>query len=314
MACISIDLGGTKIATGLFDSAGEIICQHSVPLNEKGGRDVCLLMIESYLVVKNEYPSERIDAIGISVPGIYRADTGTVWAPNISGWEDYPLLQEMRSAADGIPVYIDSDRACCVLGEVWKGNAKDVRHAIFLTVGTGIGAGILIDGQILRGAHDIAGAIGWMALQRPYQDKYISCGCFEYSASGDGIARLAKEMLEEGPQSVLQNESIDCLQARHVVAAWRGGDELATKVMDHCVESWGMAAANLVSLFNPETIIFGGGIFGPAIPLIPRIYEEAKKWAQPVSIQKVQFQESALQGTAGLYGAAYLAKQKILDF
>src|SRR5690606_7336356 len=118
-----------------------------------------------------------------------RNKSGTVWAPNIPGWEDYPLKAELEAVLNRIPVSIDSDRACYILGEYWKGAAQNCEDAIFLAVGTGIGAGILADGRILRGAGDIAGAIGWMALDHPYQEKYIPCGCFEYQASGDGVAR-----------------------------------------------------------------------------------------------------------------------------
>src|SRR5678810_995824 len=97
---------------------------------------------------------------------------GTVWAPNIPGWDNYPLLEEMRKISGDIPVSVESDRSCYILGEMWQGNAKGTGNAIFLAVGTGIGAGIVVDGNVLHGANDIVGAIGWMALHHPYKEEY----------------------------------------------------------------------------------------------------------------------------------------------
>src|SRR5690606_6515024 len=159
--------------------------------------------------------------------------------------------------AGKIPVAMDSDRACCMLGERWLGNARDCENAIYLAVGTGIGAGILIDGMILRGANDIAGAIGWMALDRPFLPKYVACGCFEYYASGDGIAKLAAEVMEANPayKGALRNGDSANPTAHHVFQALDQKDPLAIEVMDKCIEYWGMGVANLISIFNPEKII-----------------------------------------------------------
>src|SRR6185436_2512379 len=205
-------------------------------------------------------------------------------------------------------IKIDSDRACYILGEVWRGNARGCRDAIFLSVGTGIGAGILCNNQVLRGAHDIAGAIGWMSLNKPFEKKYISCGCFEYNASGEGIAKVANEWIrsERTKESLLKNGG-DSITAKDVFDAYNKNDELAVSVIHNAIEYWGMATANLVSLFNPEKIIFGGGVFGPALKFLDEIYIEAKKWAQPISIHQVQLQASALGSDAGLYGAGLLA-------
>ena len=308
MALLGIDLGGTKLSLGVFSEEGEILLKKSIPIEERKGKDVGDLISSSFLELC-EKGGYDIHSIGMSIPGIYRSKTGTVWAPNIPGWEDYPLLQEFEKVAEGKKVTIDSDRACCILGEVWQGNAKGCKDAIFLTVGTGIGAGILINGDVFRGANDIAGAIGWMSLQKPFEEKYIPFGCFEYSASGDGIARLAKEFILKNKKynGELKKISTDKLSAYLIFEAFHKGDVLAKKVLENCIESWGMASANLVSLFNPEKIIFGGGVFGPARPFIPQIKKEAAKWAQPISMKLVAFEAAALKSDAALYGAAYLA-------
>src|SRR6185369_1195539 len=252
------------------------------------------------------YPD--IHSIGIAVPGIYRPKTGTVWAPNIKDWDDFPLLGHIRETTN-IPVTIDSDRAAYILGESWMGTAKGCKNAIYLAVGTGIGAGILIDGKILRGEHDIAGAIGWMALQQPFEKKYISCGCFEYHASGEGIAKVAREVLSnaDGYNGMLCQKKAEDLTAHDVFAAYEEDDIIAKETFSICIHFWGMAIANLVSLFNPEKIILGGGVFGPAVRFIPDIIEEANKWGQPISIKQVIIEASSLGNNAGLYGAGWLA-------
>lgn len=309
MAVIALDLGGTKLAAALFNVKGDILFKANHSLDKRQGKEVGELIFQA----ANELLSKTNDvsAIGICVPGIAHAKTGKVWAPNIPGWDDYPLLEELQRWVNNknIKIKIDSDRACYILGEVWKGNARGCKDAIFLSVGTGIGAGILINNEVLRGSHDIAGAIGWMALDRTFKQKYISCGDFEYNASGEGIVKVAKEMLDSNVynKSILKNINPDLLSAKDVFDGCENGDDLAKKVIANAIECWGMATANLVSLFNPEKIIFGGGVFGPALKFLDDIYIEAKKWGQPISIQQVQLQGSALGSDAGLYGAGLLA-------
>ena len=313
MALLGIDLGGTKLALGLFNNEGKLLSKELIPLQARRGKEVGELIADSFLQQKQNIKSQEINSIGISVPGIYHIKTGTVWAPNIPGWDDYPLLHEIKKVSNEIPVTIDSDRACYILGEAWQGNATQCKDAIFLAIGTGIGAGILINGTVLRGSHDIAGAIGWMALAKPFKNEYVDCGCFENYTSGEGIAKTARSLLNEMKDysGELRNKSIDTITSHDIFAAYENNDALAKKVVEICIEFWGMAAANLVSLFNPEKIIFGGGVFGPAIPLIPAIKAEAKKWAQPISIKQVSFEPSALANDAGIYGAGFLALKNI---
>ncbi len=311
MSFIGLDLGATKIIAALFSDQGEIITITYDLVGNKMGFEVGLVIQSqlTFLMLEANHLSDPVHSIGISVPGIYYSKSGKVWAPNIDGWEDYPLLCELNAMLDGrkIKVNIDSDRACYILGEVWKGNAKGCRNAIFMAVGTGIGAGILIDGQILRGANDIAGCVGWLALDRPFQEKYISCGCYEYYASGEGLVRYAKEMLAQNHQysGVFMNETE--LKSCNLIREYDAGDEIAVAVIDRAIEYWGMAIANLVSLFNPEKIILGGGVFGEATLFLDRICQEARKWAQPIGFKQVAIEVSAIGNQAGLYGAGYLA-------
>lgn len=313
MCLLAFDLGGTKLTTALIKKSGEFLTKKSVLLNGRQGREVGALIRDNFLELQKSNFESEIQSIGISIPGIYYSKTGHVWAPNIPGWEDYPLMDEIKHFNPTIPIAIDSDRACYILGEVWQGAAKNCNDAIFLAIGTGIGAGIITEGKVLRGAHNIAGAAGWMALKPPFLPHYKSCGCFEYHASGDGIARITQKFMQEAVNysGELKNISPNAISAHHVFEAFNRNDELAVKVINLCIEFWGMASANLISLFNPEKLIFGGGVFGPAISLIPEIQKEAAKWCQPISFKDVSFEPSALNSDAGVYGAAYLALQNL---
>lgn len=317
MSLSGIDLGATKVNFATFSENGIITSKETILLGKRTGKKVGELISGKIkdLIKSSEAQGDEINSIGVSVPGISNIKTGTVWAPNIPGWENYPLLQEIKNVAGDIPVYIDSDRACYILGEFWKGNAQGCRDAVFLSVGTGIGAGIMVNGEVLRGSHDIAGAIGWMALNKPFHDKYISCGCFEYHASGEGIVRIARETLSLNDKYTgnLGNKLTAELTSYDVFNAYDNGDVIALRVLEQCIEYWGMAVANIISLFNPEKIILGGGIFGPARKFIPEIRKEAEKWAQPVSVTQVVIEESALSGDAGVYGAGYLARRLLMD-
>lgn len=306
---IGIDLGGTKISGALFTFEGDIITKTDSLLQWKSGTEVGSLILEHiFNLIKTAKASNlKVDAIGICVPGISNKKNNTVWVPNIQGWENYPLYEEIRNTIkdESISITIENDRSCYILGETWKGTAKGCPNAIFIAVGTGIGAGIIVDGKIISGSEGVAGAIGWMALNQPYLSDYDACGNFEYYASGEGIAQAAKKLLEQGDKSkILKSKELSTFD---VFYAYKYNDPVAIKVLDQAIEYWGMAVANLVSIFNPEKIIFGGGVFGPAVQFLDRIMQESIKWAQPISIAQVRLESSSLKGEAGLIGAGYLA-------
>src|SRR6185503_13075248 len=169
----------------VLDDDGNLLFGETSSLEKRKGTEVGDLIAQqaNKFLKKAEQENIRIGSLGICVPGIAHAETGRVWAPNIPAWDDYPLRENLRQdlGSKQVNIKIDSDRACYILGEVWKGNARGCRDAIYLSIGTGIGAGILVNNEVLRGSHDIAGAIGWMGLGRPFKDKYITCGDFEYN-------------------------------------------------------------------------------------------------------------------------------------
>jgi glucokinase len=297
---IGIDLGGTKVAAALLSRTGETICKTYRLLAGATGSAVGALVAEAIQELRRQQPDIPVEAVGVCVPGIVYSKKGTVWAPNIPGWDDYPLQRELAAAVNDLSVRIavESDRTCYILGEVWKGAARGCTDAIYLAVGTGIGAGILLDGRVIHGASDIVGATGWMALETPWRDEYKPVGCFEYYASGNGIGTQAK--LRYGDPS----------KSSYDVFAGYGTDPVATEILDHAIQLWGMGTANLVSLFNPQKVIFGGGVFGPAVPFIDRIYAEACRWGQPISMREVKYCAAETGGDAALLGAGYLAIRK----
>jgi len=314
MPVLAIDLGGTKLALAVFSEDGILMREERIQLENRGGESVgelIIAQIEKHLSSDKDQ-SLSINAIGISVPGISYQSKGTVWAPNIKGWEAYPLLHQVQEVAGTIPINIDSDRTCYILGEMWQGAARGCSDAVYLAVGTGIGAGILSGGNILRGANDIAGAIGWMAFDRPFNPDYQSCGCYESQASGEGIGLKTRAILKqsESYNGLLRDKPIETITAHDVFHAYEYNDPIAKKVVENCIELWGMSIANLVSILNPQKIILGGGVFGPAVRFIDAIHDEAMKWGQPVSMKHVSIEASLLGNNAGLYGAGFSALQK----
>ncbi|MGN0214344.1 MAG: ROK family protein [Muribaculaceae bacterium] len=313
MAVIALDLGGTKVASAIIDKQGNVKGLHKNMLAGRCGSDVGKLILETIdrQLEKADYYKINIEAIGVCVPGSVDPDTGLVWAPNIPQWESYPLAQELKRHVEGrgIDVYVDNDRSCAIYGELWQGAGRGCKNCVFMVVGTGIGAGIVIDGRVLHGAHDIVGATGWMALQTPFIKEYEPQGCFEYYASGTGICNRAKEMIraDKSYRGELRQMPISRVTTKHIFKAYRSGDVIARSVVGKAVEMWGMAAANFVSLLNPEKVIWGGGVFCSASNLVPAIYDEAKRWAQPLSIRNAKFEATLLNGNEVMLGAAYLA-------
>lgn len=306
---LSVVLGGTKCNAALVSSNGELIKESASMLGGASATGVASLIMEQVetLLAHAALKHLQVCGVGISVPGIYDQQRGTVWAPHIDGWEKYPLHRFLKDhlTRHDLPLLIESERGASMLGEYWLGASKGIRDAIFFSAGKGIGAGILSDGRLVRGAHDNAGAAGWMALQRPFEAKFKRFGNFEYYASGDGLVRAAMEMNSRSSSRFFQKESRGDLKTEELFVAYEKRDPVAIKVIDQAIELWGMACANMVSLLNPEIIVFGGEVFGPGVQFLERIYREAIRWAQPVAMRRVRFLPSELKENAPLQGIAY---------
>ncbi len=252
---------------------------------------------------------QRLRGVGIAIPGVVFHDRGEVWAPNIPGWDRYPLRDRLRESMHLAPI-LDSDRAAYVLGEQWCGAAKGARNVVFLAIGTGIGAGILVDGRLCRGTGDIAGAVGWFALTPESRPDYARRGCFESEASGTAVGERAIRMIGSGQSTLIPemvNGDLTRVTAETVVEAARRGDSLARDVLEETVTYLSMGIANIVSILNPEIVVLGGGLMQAGDLLLDSIATEFKKWAQPLAAKQVRLELSALGEDAGLFGAGKLA-------
>jgi len=309
--CGGGDVGGTKISAALFTARGWMSGRKRVAI-DRGSPEMPVRQI-SDLIRSLENQARRkggvLRAIGICIPGVVFARSGRVWAPNIPGWNDFPLRDRL-AVKTKTTLLLDSDRSAYVLGEQWRGAARGKKDVVFLAVGTGIGAGILSGGRLVSGSRGIAGAVGWFALDPRFREEYAAMGCFETEASGGAIGQKAREFLYPGEISLIRDivkGKIDRVTAETVVGAARAGDPLALYILETAVTYLGMGIANIVSILNPEMIVLGGGLFQAGELLLRPIRKEFKRWAQPLAAKEVRIVLSALGEDAGLYGAAKLA-------
>lgn len=309
--CGAIDVGGTKISSALFTADGRTSGREKIFIDKgSAGKPVRQIIgIVRRLEAIARQKSGKVGAVGICIPGVVFQKSGLVWAPNIPGWDHFPLRRRLQKRIE-IPLVLDSDRSAYVLGEQWCGVAKGKKDVVFLAVGTGIGAGILSAGRLIRGSQDIAGAVGWFGLDPRFRSEYAAMGCFEAEASGASVGRRATELLKAGEQSLIRElvkGKIGKVTAETVVEAARRGDALAGYIMDTTIVYLAMGIANLVSILNPEMVVLGGGLFQAGEILLGPIKKEFKKWAQPLAAKKVRIALSSLGENTGLYGAAKLA-------
>ncbi len=322
--CGAIDVGGTKIASALFTAEGEISAREKVASERSGGDAAAAPVVGRIeaLAAAAEGSGGTLAAVGICVPGIAYSGSGKVWAPNIPGWDQYPLLDKIRSSVASlrglrsapVPIVLESDRSAYVAGESWRGAAAGAKDVVFLAVGTGIGAGIISGGRIVHGREDIAGAVGWFALDPAFEPEYAAMGCFEAEASGGSIARKARQKLASGQASSmtgLAGGTIDAVTAEIVAEAARVRDPLALEIVAAAVTYLAMGVANIVSILNPEVVVLGGGLFQASDLFLEPVRREFRRWAQPLAARSVRIELSALGEDAGLYGCGKLAWETI---
>jgi glucokinase len=277
---LAVDLGGTKTAIALIDESGNISEKQKLPAVSDFRATVEQILARD---------RSSIVAVGIIVPGVYEPSTGNAWAPNL--WNDgfYPLRAALKEEIN-VPVAIGSDRTGSVLAEQWLGAARGLQDVLFAAIGTGIGIGILSRGKPLEGAHGIAGAAGWMVVGGPWKTEYLACGGWETEAAGPAVARRC------GMQS-----------AESVVAAARAGSPGALNALNETSDYLALGIAGLIATFDPEMVVFGGGLMQASDLMLDRIRFQALRWTQPIAARHVRIEKSALEEDAGLLGAARLA-------
>jgi len=256
---------------------------------------------------RREVPGAEIVGVGVGAPGPLDTRSGIVLlTPNL-GWVDLPLRQIIHDRLS-LPAALDNDANCAVLGEWWVGAARGTRHAIGLTIGTGIGGGIILDGRLYHGASDVAGEIGHTTIDT--EGRRCKCGnygCLEAYASGPNIALRAREELEAGAESLLPGRvggDLARITAQTVYQAAAEGDELALEVVNDTAKFLAVGVANLLNVFNPEVVVICGGVTLAGEHLFAPLRREVARRAFKPAVTACRIVPGELVGTAGVYGAA----------
>ena len=302
----AVDLGGTKCSAAIVDRAGHVLRCRTVPVNLASTSGPILQISQlAKEFAGGKSPSKAFAAAGIAVPGLVRPN-GTVWAPNLPGWIRIPMAHRLKRQL-GIPVVVESDRVAAILGESWRGAAPGKSDAILLTIGTGIGAGILSGGHVVRAAHELSGCAGWVTITREHVPDAAKLGELESLVTGPAIARIARERLLKGERSILSRSQHAQITARDVADAARQHDRLALDIFDRCGRLLGFAVANLVSLFDPEVVILSGGMAAASDLYLSSLQTAMFERAQPLAARQVRIVVSKLGAKANLLGCARLA-------
>lgn len=299
----AVDLGGTKCSAAVVDRSGRLLSRRTVAVDHTSPNAPVLQIIQ--LAEQFGVPKRAFQAAGVAVPGLVRSN-GTVWAPNLPGWDRMPLASRLKRSL-GIPVLVESDRNAAIVGESWRGAARGKSDAIVFMVGTGIGAGILSGGRVLRGAHELSGCAGWLTITEAKNVASSGIGELEWLAAGPAIARAAQERLQAGEESSLSQ--IDCsrITAHDVAAAARKADPLAVEIFRRAGTLLGYGIANMINLLDPQVIILGGGLAAVSDLYIDSLRAAVLERAQPLSAAQVKVVVSRLGDRANLLGCARLA-------
>ena len=300
-----IDIGGTTVKCGLFKADGILCDKWEIKTRtENHGNAILPDIAESILAKMKEKDIEQSDIIGIGVgvPGPVLKEREVEAAVNLH-WGYTKLADQLEKLVGNIPVKVGNDANVAALGEMWKGGGEGTGNLIMITLGTGVGGGIIVNGKILTGAHGAGGEIGHMCVE-PKETVPCNCGnygCLEQVASATGIVRLANRVLqEEHETTILDTEEIS---AKTVFDAYKTGDTTATKIIDQFAVYLGRAIAVLTAVLDPQIIVIGGGVSKAGKTLIDVVTREYKKYAF-MSCKETPIVLAKLDNDAGIYGAA----------
>lgn len=312
LSVIGVDLGGTNLRTGLLTAQGEIIYRHKEATHVSDGWQKVVSRLVQDIQMQRQYAVQRgftVAAVGVGAPGVIHVDEGVVVrSPNFPDWNNIPLKALLEEAL-AVPVVIENDANAAALGEQWRGAGQDIKSMILLTLGTGVGGGIILDSKIWHGADGMAGEIGHMTLMpegRPCSCRNV--GCLEMYASARGILQSFRECHAESGSKTRFNEA---MTAADVYEAARTGDITALRVMKDMGTMLGIGIANLINIFNPERVVIGGGVKDAWPLFIDSVREEVTRRAFEVPARRTQIVPSLLGDDAGMVGAAAAALQKI---
>jgi glucokinase len=306
---IGVDLGGTNLRTAIVGSEGEILDKHKEASKAADGWVMVVARlidnIRRQLVIGERMGAEVV-AVGVGAPGVILVDKGiVVKSPNFPDWNNLPLKAELEKALK-IPVFIENDANAAALGEKWHGAGRGIKSMIHVTLGTGVGGGIILDNKIWHGADGMAGEIGHMTLIP--DGRQCTCGntgCLETYASARGIVQSFREELEK--QELPAAEILKDVTSEKVYQAAREGDAVAQRVMKGMGRMLGIGIASLINIFNPERVVIGGGVKDAWPLFIGATHEEIMKRAFQIPAERTEIVPSSLGDDAGMVGAAAVA-------
>ena len=314
---VGVDLGGTKILAGVFNAKLEL--KGTTKLSTKADRGVDEVIERIARCVKEAVDEcdlnlAQVRGIGIGAPGAVDTDAGRViFAPNLPGWKDVPLKKALEKLLD-VPVSLGNDCNVCTLGVFDQEYKAKPRDLIGIFIGTGIGGGLILNGDLYHGHNLTAGEIGHMVIE--VNGPKCGCGnrgCFEALASRTAIFREIQAGVKEGQETMLTDmlgKDLSDMRSGDLRKAIRRGDKLATKVVEAAAEFAGIGVANLINILNPEIVVVGGGVIEAlADEMMPTLIKAAKEHVMPGTMSGIDIKASKLGDNAGITGAAVLARR-----
>lgn len=312
---IGIDVGGTKIAYGVYDQEDRLLWQRkeaSLPGEEaKDMLDIISAQIQA-LCFEHEIELSQIKGIGLAVPGHIDFKNGVViTCANLPKWRNVPAGAELERRLKR-PIFLDNDANVGALAEVRRGAAKGKENAIYVTISTGIGAGLYLDGKIYRGSYGAAGELGHMLMDTSSR---VRCGCgqvgcIEAVASGTGMTKYVKLRLLEGEKSIIPELAggFDKISPYYVGLAEKEGDSLAIETLEYVSNYLARFFASLYQAFNVEAVVYGGGVTKIGDPLMGRVLEKFAKYAPICASYPMAIVPAELEDELGMLGAALLVE------
>ena len=309
---MGVDIGGTNTVFGIVDARGQVIASGSIKTQKHADFDdyMAELHKEMEKLIKDNGVEDQIQGIGIGAPNA-NYYTGEIQNPPNLPWGDViPLAEKMSKAFGGIPVAITNDANAAALGEMTYGAARGLKDFIMITLGTGVGSGIVINGQLVYGHDGFAGELGHLVVKRN-NGRVCGCGrtgCLEAYCSATGVARTAREFLElRSEPSALRNLSVEDITSKDVYDAAMAGDKMAKEIFEYTAKILGDSLADMVAFSSPQAIILFGGLAKSGDLLLKPLKEEFEKALFPIFKNKVEILVSELkESDAAVLGASAL--------
>ena len=305
-----IDLGGTTAKVGLFTTAGELLEKWEVPTDTSHAGEHILANLAAAIRGKMEEKSlsaQQVEGVGVGVPGpVLDSRIVPIVCANLGGWGDRNVAEDLSALLDGLPVLVGNDANVAALGEIWMGAARGCRNAVMVTLGTGVGGGVIVNGKVIDGVHGAGGEIGHITVN-PHETAVCGCGkhgCLEQYSSATGVVRCMKKLLEEDPDTPCVLRDTDFV-AKDVFDAARSGDVLAAREVDQMTATLGMALANIAAVVDPEMFLIGGGVARAGAVLFDPLTAHYRDTAFR-SCRDIPIKAASLGNDAGIYGAVRL--------